>query len=220
MKDKNLTLNEKVLIAVLLISGGEVNKKFTAEDIIVKAWEEDRHAFGLRGHEEEHPDSNIIYTKLDGKDGLVNKGYLKKVGDRTYTLSEAGASIAARLSSADESTQLKATRSLQEAIIKILNHPVFRDWLSDNNKPTRFRDAGWFWGIAPGTPKKVVEERLRYVEQILSEAKNMLKETGKKEIIEQRGKVLFNGKDIDLCLKFHNTLKERFKKEIEILLKN
>ncbi len=220
MKNKNLTLNEKVLIAISIITVGDINKKFTAEDIIIKAWEEDNSAFGLRGYEKDHPDSNILYTKLDGKEGLVSKGYLRKVGDRTYTLTEAGASISARLSPKNENLQLKADRGLQEAIIKILNHPVFRDWKIDKSKPKSFRDAGWFWGIAPGTPPKVAFERLKYVEQILFEARSILKEKKIKEIIEERGKILFNEKDLNLCEEFHNTLKERFKKEIKILLKN
>jgi len=220
MKNKNLTLNEKVLIAISIITAGDINKKFTAEDIIIKAWEEDKGAFGLRGYEKDHPDSNILYTKLMGKSGLVRLGYLKKVGDKTYTLTEAGASISARLSPKNEDLQLKANRGLQEAIIKILNHPIFQDWKIDKNKPKSFRDAGWFWGIAPGTPPKVVSERLKYVEQTLFEARSILKEKKSKEIIEERGKILFNGKDLDLCEKFHNTLKERFKKEIGILLEN
>lgn len=214
----NFTLNERVLLAALSLSNGDISQKFTAEDVIVKAWEEDNSAFGLRGYEDKFPDSNIVFTKLDGKDGLVAKGFLKKVGDRTYTITEAGLSTAVRLKPHSEEYQLKVARSLQEAITKILDHPIFKEWIKNKEKPTQFRDAGWFWGVAAGSPPKIVSERLKHIEQTLLEAKRFLEESGRREIIQQRGKILFNIKDLELCLEFHNTIKKRFEKELKILL--
>ena len=100
----------------------------------------------------------------------------------------------------------------------------------------------WFWGIAPGLPPKVTQERLNHLENNLNEAKRLaksengkivlnsrdlnknLKETlakkGYTKVDEQKGKIWLDILDIERCIEFHNTLKERFKKEIEILLKN
>ncbi|MBI2176681.1 hypothetical protein HYU40_05050 [Candidatus Woesearchaeota archaeon] len=216
---QNFTLNERVLIAALSLSEGSVTTKFTAEEVIVKAWEDDNSAFGLRGYESKFPDSNIVFTKLDGKDGLVAKGLLKKVGERAYTISEAGLTTALRLKPHSEELQLKATRALQEAIIKIIDHPIFKEWLKNKEKPTQFRDAGWFWSIAAGSPPKIVNERLKHIEQTLSEAKRFLEESNMERVIQQRGKILFDLKDLELCSEFHNTLKKRFDKELKILLR-
>jgi hypothetical protein len=212
-----LTLNDKVLLASLFLSAGDI-KNFTAEDILIKAWKDDKSAFGLRGHENDFPDSNKLYTKLDGKGGLVSKGLLKKVSDRTYILTEAGLASALDLKPSKEEEQIKLDRRLQESVAKIINHTVFQEWLKDPNKPKQFRDAGWFWGIAPGTPPKIVKERLTAVENTLVIAKNRLNKLGVSQIVEQRGKKLFDRKDIELCLEFINTLKARFKHDLEILL--
>jgi len=235
-----LTLNEKILIAAFILHGGDLHKKFTAEELLIDVWKQDNGAFGLRNHESKYPDSNKLFTKLDGKDGLVRKGLLKKVADRTYTITPAGMSLATSLTPVDEQTKLKVNRELYEAIKKVLNHKVFAEWLRDPKKPKKFRDAGWFWGIAPGNPPAVVEERLANIEQSLQEAKKKANESGGKIVIDIKGfdkdvkeaiiflgnsnidehksKIFLDIKDINRCIEFHETLKKRFEKELNIML--
>lgn len=239
-KDKILSQNDKVLMAALNLSRGDIHNKFTAEELLVQAWKEDKSAFGLRDYENDYPDSNNLYTKLMGKSGLVRLGYLKKVGDKTYTLTEAGLSISSSLRPIDEETKLKIDRQLHDAVIKIINHQIFREWLVDKNKPNKFRDAMWFWSIAPGTPPKVVRERISVIEQNLQEAKKKALEGGGKisldskevnkstkenltreghtTINEQRSRLFLDILDVERCIEFHNYLKEKFKKELSIML--
>lgn len=71
-------------MAAMDCCGGDLNKIFTAEDLLLAAWDRDRVEWGLRGHEYEHPDSEKIYKELDrvsvkGKNvrgGLVGLGLL------------------------------------------------------------------------------------------------------------------------------------------------
>jgi hypothetical protein len=239
-KNKNLSQNDKVLMAALELSKGDTQNKFTAEELLIQAWKEDKSAFGLRGYENDHPDSNNLYTKLMGKSGLVRLGYLKKIGEKTYTLTEAGLSIASSFKPIDEERKLKIDRQLHDAVIKIINHQIFREWLVDQNKPNKFRDAMWFWGIAPGTPPKVVKERMSVIEQNLQEAKKKAIEGGGKipldskevnkstkesltrkgdtKIDEQKSRLLLDILDIDRCIEFYNYLKEKFKKELNLML--
>lgn len=216
---KELTLNDKILKAALSLTEGDLKRKFTAEELLVNVWNEDNSSFGLRGFEEKHPDSNKLYTKLDGKDGIVKKGIFKKVGERIYVLTEAGLSIAMSLGSPKEEYEIKLERSLQTALSKIINHEIFLKWLKSPDEPKRFREAGWFWGIAPGTPPNIVKGRLQDVEKLLNTAKEHLKKKGAKKVIEQHGKVLFDKKMLEKCSEFHKALKERFKKDLEILLR-
>ena len=240
VQTNTLTLNEKILIAAFVLQGGDLHKKFTAEDLLIEVWKQDTGAFGLRNYESRYPDSNKLFTKLDGKDGLVRKGILKKVADRTYTITPAGMSLATSLTPVDEQTKLKVNRELYEAIKKVLNHKVFAEWLKDPKKPDKFRDAGWFWGIAPGNPPTVVEERLANLEQSLQEAKKKASASGGKIVIDIKGidknvkeililkgnsqmdehksKIFLDLKDIDRCMEFHEILKKRFEKELNIML--
>ena len=239
-QNNTLTLNEKILVAAFVLQEGDVHKKFTAEELLIEVWKQDKGAFGLRNHESKYPDSNKLFTKLDGKDGLVRKGLLKKVADRTYNITPAGMSLAISLKPVDEQTKLKVTRELYEAIKKVLNHKVFGEWLRDSKKPDKFRDAGWFWGIAPGNPPTVVEERLANIDQSLQEAKKRANESGGKIVIdikdmdksvkeaiisggnskldEHKSKIFLDIKDISKCIEFHETLKKRFEKELNIML--
>lgn len=47
---RRASLREQVLLAALDCSGGDLEKTFTAEDLLVAAWKRDRIAWGLRGY--------------------------------------------------------------------------------------------------------------------------------------------------------------------------
>ncbi len=241
-QSNSLTLNEKTLLAAFALQGNDLKKKFTAEDLLIEVWKQDKGTFGLRNYENQYPDSNKVYTKLDGKNGLVRKGLLKKISNRTYTMTPAGMSIATSLKPVDEETKFKVNRELYEAIKKILNHRVFTEWLRNPKNPNKFRDAGWFWGISPGNPPKIVKERLANIEQNLLEAKKKAIEARGKLVINARdldknvkesliskgnsnigghkSKIFLDIKDINKCIEFHETLKKRFEKELNIMLSN
>lgn len=218
MNDSNsLTLNEIVLLAAFKLIEDDLEKSFTAEDLVVASWKEDHSAFGLRGYETKYPDSNKLYTKIDGRDGLVAKGYFDKIGDRLYKLSIRGKSKAASLKPVEATIEAKLNRQLQDKISNILNNPDFQKWLKDPSHPKKFRGAGNFWGIAPGTPSKSVSKRLTAIENTLQTALEKIEELGLDSISEQRGKTLFERNDVKRCLDFHETLKKRFSKELSVL---
>lgn len=211
------SLNDYVVLAAYSLVGDDPNRKFTAEELLVEVWELNPEGFGLRGFERKHPDANKLYTKLDGKSGLVAEGILRKVGQRVYRLTPKGIARAARLRPGDQTAQTKMDRVLQEEVSKILSHPVFADWLRDSERPRHFRDAGHFWGIAPGTPASHVRERVAYVENTLQEALKELDRRGTDAIVEERGRPLFDRKDVEKCLEFQRLLKNRFNRDLTLL---
>ena len=75
-----------------------VNLPFTAEQLIVKAWEMDKDLFGLQGYADQHPDSNRILTNIMGNKGLKGKGWIERVGEKQYRLTASGSRIALKLS--------------------------------------------------------------------------------------------------------------------------
>src|SRR5262249_32986099 len=117
---------------------------------------------------------------------------------------------------ADADPQGKVERTLEEEVRKILEHSVFRDWLKDPNTPKRFRDAGSFWGIAPGTPSTVVRDRLRRIDKTLEGALTLL-DKRRVEVITDRGRRLFDRRDIERCAEFHRTLRQRFLEDLKLL---
>ena len=220
MDSKGLGLVEQVLLSALECSGGDCQKTFTAEDLLVHAWKNDKLAWGLRGFEDEHPDSSKIFKELDahaGKQGIVGRGLLQKTHGRVYRLTVAGLAAASRLRPADPIAREKAGRKLEEEIRQILEHPVFRKWIADPVHPKHFREAGHFWGIAPGMPPKTVRERVNAVERTLKAAADFLRDRAIEEVTEYRGKILFDQQDIERALEFQSSLKKRFERDLRLL---
>lgn len=218
-------LRQQVLLAALKCSGGDLRKAFTAEDLLLAAWERDPMAWGLRGHEMQHPDSERIYTELDRasvrgsnvRGGLVGLGLFEKVRQRTYRLTATGLAAASEVAGADPSFRGKAERALADALGAILSHPVFHEWMKDAAMPKHFRDAGHFWGIAAGTPPSVIRARITDVDNTLQKASSLLHEKGVDEIAARHGRALFDRTDIERAEEFQTTLKRRFAKDLSTL---
>lgn len=213
-------LREQVLLAALEFIGGDLRKSFTAEDLLMKAWKRDPLAWGLRGYELEHPDSEKIRVEIDRanvKGGMVGLGFFEKVRQRTYRLTPTGLLAASEVKEADPSTRAMAERTLADAIKDIMSHPVFRSWTKDPGTPKYFRDAGHFWGIAPGTPPRVISARIREIDQTLEKASGLLDERHTDEVAERHGKVLYDRTDINRAKEFHATLKRRFAQDLSTL---
>jgi len=147
-------LREQVLLAALDCSGGDLDKTFTSEDLLVAAWKRDRFAFGLRGYEQEFPDNDKVRKELDSRGarqgsastGLVSSGFLLRVRERMYRLTPAGLAAAAEVWGLNP---MRAGRPSGPCGCRRrdLVHSVFRAWLKDSSSPKHFRDSGHFWGL-------------------------------------------------------------------------
>jgi hypothetical protein len=211
---------EHVLLAALEFTGGDLRKSFTAEDLLMKAWARDPQAWGLRGYELQHPDSEKMRVEIDRanvKGGMVGLGFFEKIRQRTYRLTPSGLVAASKVNEADPSTRAMAERKLADAVKDIISHPVFLSWTKDSGTPKYFRDAGHFWGIAPGTPPRVIGARVREIDQTLANAAALLDERGTEEVAERHGKVLYDRTDIKRAQEFHTMLKQRFANDLSTL---
>ena len=88
----------------------------------------------------------------------------------------------------------------------------------DHAKPAKFSGAGHFWGIAPGTPPRVVRDRIAKIESTLKEALQYMETRGVDALFREKDRVLCERQDIERCIEFHKMIKERFSKEIGLLL--
>ena len=214
-----------MLLAALDCSGGDLQTAFTAEDLLLAAWKRDPMAWGLRGHEHEHPDSEKIYVELDRasvggrnvRGGLAGLGLLERVHQRTYRLTTAGLTAATEVIGAAPSMRAKAERTLADAIRAILSHPVFNAWMQDPQSPKSFRDAGHFWGVAPGTPPAVIHRRIVDIDHTLEKARSMLDKGGSDAVAASHARVLFDRTDVERANEFQAMLKSRFKKDLATL---
>lgn len=214
-------LKAKILLAALECSGGDLDKTFTMEELAVAAWRLDSAAFGLRGFEAEHPDSERLHRELDsrgkGQKGLVDQGLLTKVRARVYRLTVKGLQRASTLTPEDAGAREKVDRSLGESVRAILDHEVFRNWLQDHGRPKSFREAGHFWGVAPGTPPRVIRERVERVDHVIRAAIAELDARDLQELSDGHGRVAFDREDLARAQEFQETLKSRFAEDLRLL---
>jgi len=220
-KRKAGDLKRQLLLAALECSKGDLNTTFTFEELLIKAWENDPIAWGLRGFERDHPDSERIHRELDSRGkknkGLIDQGFIERSEPRVYTLSSKGLTAASQLEPGNDEMRELVDRTLEAEIHNILEHHTFKEWIKDPREPKRFRQAGRFWGVAPGTPPKVIKQRLGRIEATLEAAANVLDEKEVDEVRKRSGDLLFDRSDIERCLEFHSTLKQRFSSDLKIL---
>lgn len=174
---------------------------------------------------QDYPDADRLRKEIDSRGaregnpstGLVSAGLLLRVRQRIYRLTPAGLAAAAEVVGAEPDTRGKAERALADAVEAILSHPVFQGWLKDPSSPKHFRDAGHFWGVAPGTPARVIQTRILDVDRTLEKALSLLDADGADEVTARHGKALYDRSDIERAISFQATLKERFDKDLATL---
>lgn len=213
-------LKQDLLAAALSITSGDLRKEFTFEELLVRAWERDPLPWGLRGFERNHPDSERLHRELDsrgrGQKGLVDEGYFEKVRARIYRLTPKGLAEGSLLAPGHDIRE-RVDRQMEEEVRRVLEHPVFVASLKESQKPLDFRQASSFWNIAPGTPPRVIAERVRSVEDTLHAALRVLDARDVEEVGEGRGRRLYERSDILRSLEFTQGLRRTFAKELKLL---
>jgi len=110
------------------------DEPFSAERLIVAAWQHAPKAFGLRGYQDQHPDSNRIIAELVGQKGLVAKGRLERVAAKLYRLPQAAKHANPRRAVDCEGKRLLGSRAVQK-------------WEAGQKQEINFIAACDFWGI-------------------------------------------------------------------------
>src|SRR5438309_4629500 len=86
------TVPEKILLAASHLEE-QGQSPFSAEALIVAAWQKFPRTFGLKGYEEQYPDSNKVLAGMMGEKGLPGRGWMVKVGQRLYALTRDGRQV-------------------------------------------------------------------------------------------------------------------------------
>ncbi len=112
MKSKDrLSITEKLLLAAYELEESG-RRPFSAEDLVVSAWQKFPDAFGLAGYRNStsslaYPDSNRVFAEIMGSKPIRKRGFLKKVGTKMYQLTEAGHEHARTFLMEDRQTQIQ-----------------------------------------------------------------------------------------------------------------
>jgi len=229
MASKELTVSDKLLIAACDLDSGE-RRTFTAEDLVVAAWTRFPRTFGLRGHHDEqgipkYPDSNRVFAEIMGSKPIRKRGYLEKVGQKTYQLTVSGRQAAVKLT---QQATAKATAGTERAIggkatmsretLARLEHllktrAVLRAQNGELDRVT-FHDACVFWGITSSSKAIELEGRLAEVDSVIAETEQAVASGASELRTGGRG---LSPMTTDLLRDVNAQLQARFSYELETI---
>jgi hypothetical protein len=214
------TLPEKVLLAALSLEE-QGSSPFTAEVLTVAAWRKYPRTFGLKGFEEEHPDSNKVLTALMGEKGLARRGWLHKAGQKLYTLTREGRQLSRRLLQGEAppaerpAAAVKLDRQHDKLLQGLLASTAYEKFRQTRQNELKFADACRFWGITENLSGEALDERLDLLEVTLAESERLL---GAGSAVLSNGQAI-TGDDTGALCDLHGYLRQRFSPHLTLLRK-
>lgn len=220
-----LSVAEKLLRAAARLESAQGRQPFSAEDLVVAAWEEFPDTFGLSGHLDENgrpqfPDSNRVFMEIMGSKPIRKRGYLRKVGRKMYALTAVGRDAAARLDDRsrrrDVSTNQR-TRLARENVAQIqrlLRARATKKVEQGLEEELTFHDACLFWGITPRSVAIDYQGRRAALQEIVGQARI---EVGEGTRFTHSGRE-FSPQMLDVIIRTDAILESRFKDEIATIL--
>lgn len=214
-----MTIIEKILLAAYSLERSGISP-FTAEQLVIKAWEMDKDLFGLQGYADKYPDSNRVLTNIMGNKGLKGKDWIEKVGEKQYRLSASGTSNAVKLASEEAVTSTRSGILGRKQVLivqRLLNSPAFKKIMENVEQNIIFRDASNFWGISSYSNAETLKVRFTEIQDIFDELEKAISDATNGIITLPDMKISLE-KDILRSLReTHETLQKKFFKELEVI---
>jgi hypothetical protein len=212
------TLPEKILLAAhSLEEAGQ--SPFSAEALIVAAWQKYPRAFGLKGYVEQYPDSNKVLAAIMGGKGIARRGWLAKMGQKLYALTRDGRQVVRKLfvdeepaeGATDEPVKLNAEH---EALVQqLLNSTAFEKHREGRQSELTFADACRFWNVTENTGSDVLNARLDHVGAGIAAIE---RQVGFGSATLKNGRSV-SSKDLEQLGDLHEYLEERFSRHLSLL---
>lgn len=221
MEEQKLSVADKLVVtAYRLTSSGK--STFTAEDLVVAAWRAYPDTFGLPGYVDsdgrsKYPDSNRVFAEIMGTKPVRQRGYLVKVGNKLYQLTEAGTHYAGGLNSQSAGIEkVTLERPLRDELERLLNAKATGKFKAGNIDEITFHDACGFWKISARSTAIEFTGRYNNIERLLASASASTQE---KSIVLRHGGDAITQSDVTILQDLHHLMRERFAAEIEVILR-
>ena len=153
----------KILQAIADLSGG-TTRPVKYEDIVVKAFELHPRDFQLRGYPQ-FPDSSDIHKPL--YNALREKGFVRKVENKTFALTQAGLDIAQGGSGLKRLAAKRLSRAQQADLHRLVVSDALKLFLEGQQDKIVDTDFYRYLGTTVRTPSMEFAARLRQVEEMV-----------------------------------------------------
>jgi hypothetical protein len=212
----DFTVPEKILLAADHLDK-QGQSPFSAEALIVAAWQKFPKTFGLKGFVEQYPDSNKILSSIMGEKGLARRGLLVKMGQKMYALTREGRQVIRRVLLEEEdlgpASTVKLTREQEKFVVGLCDSVAVQKFEENRKGELTFADACRFWGITENTKGDGLDSRLNQFHTLLTELDHVFAD-GDAEL--SNGRLLTAG-DIRVLSNIHRYMEDRFDRHLNLL---
>ena len=213
------TVPEKILLAAYALEEAG-QSPFSAEALVVSAWQKYPGTFGLKSFAEQYPDSNKVLASIMGERGLARRGWLAKVGQKLYALTREGRQAVRRLRRPDEQPAADTPdgpvtlgRDQERFLQALLGSSALSKFREGRPRELTFADACRFWGITENLQGDHLTQRLDRVQDELTDLDRRI---GLGSCVLSGGRSI-SGEDVTLLGDLHAHLVERFRRHLNLL---
>lgn len=211
------TVPEKILLAAHQLEE-QGQSPFSAEALIVAAWQKFPKTFGLKGYTDQYPDSNKVLSSIMGERGLTRRGWMVKMGQKLYSLTKEGHLIVKRIQSGEEAPPppprtARLSRDQEKVLLGLFNSTAVQKYEESRKEELTFADACRFWGLTDNVGGDAVDTRLDRMRAQLNE---MVRGVGSASVDLHNGRVV-SREDIEQLHEVREYLEERFARHLSLL---
>jgi len=221
----HLGVSDKLLLAAWSLERDANKSPFSAEDLVVRAWELFPETFGLAGYLDEsgkpvYPDSNRVFAEIMGSKPLRRMGLLQKAGQKLYVLTQSGREHARILEEYSPSHRYSGrailSRQAKSEINRLLTSNAFLKFRFGHQDEVTFHDACTFWAASPRSKAVTFGGRLTNVARVLTQARDAMKDGA---VVLEHGRKHITEGDLEQLEMLHQHLTERFCNELQTIMK-
>jgi hypothetical protein len=211
------TVPEKILLAAdQLEKAGE--SPFSAEALIVAAWQAFPRTFGLKGYTDQYPDSNKVLSSIMGEKGLARRGWLVKMGQKLYNLTRDGRHMVRKILQQEEAAEPAAEatrlgRDHERFLVGLLDSTAVQKFEENRKQEVTFADACRFWSITENMKGEALDARLTQFEATLTD---LDRELSQADAELSNGRAVSAG-DLRVLNNIHRYMEDRFGRHLNLL---
>jgi hypothetical protein len=213
------TVPEKILLAAFQLEE-QGHSSFSAEALIVSAWQKYPRTFGLKGYDDQYPDSNKVLASIMGEKGLARRGWLTKMGQKLYSLSQEGRVAVRRLLQGEDQPEsikrdrpIKLPREHDKLLQRLFETSAYEKFRERRQQELTFADACRYWNITENLPAEALDARLDHLRAALAEIERCMGTDGANLSDGHNITV----EDLALFCHIHSHLLQRFRRHLTLV---
>src|SRR5215468_10259211 len=212
-----MTVPEKILLAADQLEK-QGQSPFSAEALIVAAWQQHPRTFGLKGYADQYPDSNKVLSSIMGEKGLARRGWLVKMGQKLYALTREGRQVVRRLLQQEDEpaaapSTFRVTREQEKFLLGLFDSTSVQKFEENRKQELTFADACRFWSITENMKGDALDSRLGQFVDALADLERQFA-AGDAEL--SNGRAVSAG-DLRALNNIHRYMEDRFGRHLNLL---